>query len=142
MSRGVRLDWRRSLPLWLRLLLVLPVCLIASGYRVAITPYGTQCATARVQQITIAVYSTCGHRIGFVTRAPRPGEAGFVQCHCSEKRASVDSQTIGVESIPFWLADTGEMTDASDFLAFEPFRRAAAEMAQRTPEPRERPPLA
>jgi hypothetical protein len=142
MSRGVRLDWRRSLPLWVRLLLVLPICMIASGYRIALTPLGTQCPTAKVQQIKVAVYSPCGHRIGFVTRAPQSGEPGFLQCHCAEKRASGDSQALGIESIPFWLQEPEAATDALESPIGEPIRQDGPEPIQRTPEPRERPPLA
>ena len=45
------------------------------------TRAGVQCPTAAVQ--TMSVRDCCGR---LTIRAPRPGESGFKQCRCQEKR--------------------------------------------------------
>jgi hypothetical protein len=49
----------------------------------ATTPTGVQCPTAPVQLIKVAA-KDCGCKV----RAPKPGEKGFVQCRCAEKRSA------------------------------------------------------
>ena|SRR5579862_4992475 len=51
-----------------------------------LTPDGVQCPTAPIQTIAVPV-SCCGKVIGYQQRAPKPGEPGFVQCRCAEKRS-------------------------------------------------------
>ena len=50
------------------------------------TPYGTQCPTAPIQRISIAVRNCCGSVAGMTSRTPIPGDKGFVQCRCAEKK--------------------------------------------------------
>lgn len=57
------------------------------------TAEGTQCPTAPVQMITVPIKSHCGCVIGYETRQPKPGERGFLQCRCAEKKAS-ETQTV------------------------------------------------
>ncbi|MDR3687967.1 MAG: hypothetical protein P4L46_01220 [Fimbriimonas sp.] len=58
------------------------------------TSYGIQCPTAPVQKVTAAVHDCCGRVVGAVSRAPRPGEKGFVQCRCAEKKTSVEKSNV------------------------------------------------
>lgn len=51
-----------------------------------VTPYGVQCPTAPVQSISVAM-QCCGKTV-CATRAPRPGDKGFVQCRCAEKKSA------------------------------------------------------
>lgn len=70
--------------------LLLAACLlVCSGFQVCLqTPHGIQCPTAPIQKITVTKRDCCGRVVGYETRAPKPGEAGFMQCHCAEKKAS------------------------------------------------------
>ncbi len=47
----------------------------------------TQCPTAAVQRVTVAVRDCCDRIVGYETRAPKPGERDFVTCNCSAKKA-------------------------------------------------------
>ena len=51
------------------------------------TPEGRQCPTAKVHTIRVAVKTPCGCVTGYIERAPKAGEEGFVQCRCAERRA-------------------------------------------------------
>lgn len=64
----------------------LSLVLLSMGIGVA-TPAGVQCPTAPMQLIRVAIKEKCGCVRGFVERAPRPGEKGFLQCRCAEKKA-------------------------------------------------------
>ncbi|HTQ09712.1 MAG TPA: hypothetical protein VMI31_06535 [Fimbriimonadaceae bacterium] len=57
---------------------------ITSGF--PLTPAGVQCPTAPIQRIEAPV-TCCGRVVGYEMRAPKPGEPGFVQCRCAEKRS-------------------------------------------------------
>ena len=59
---------------------------------------------APVQTIRVAVMLPCGHCAGYMERAPRPGEKGFVQCHCDEKRSSSQIARIAPEIMHFRTA--------------------------------------
>jgi hypothetical protein len=61
----------------------------------ACTPVGVQCPTARVQLVTIPVSDCCGKIVGYASRKPIPGERGFVQCRCAEKRTSQQQANVG-----------------------------------------------
>lgn len=64
------------------------------------TPEGRLCPTARPATIRVAVLSPCGCVIGHVERAPRPGEKGFLQCRCGEKRAAQESHAPPAPALP------------------------------------------
>ncbi len=65
---------------------------------------GTQCPTAAVKLVRIPVTDCCKRTVGYVVRAPKPNEKGFVQCQCSEKRAAVQKAFV-VEKAPFILTN-------------------------------------
>jgi hypothetical protein len=50
-----------------------------------------QCVTAPVQTVAVAQISPCGHVMGYVERAIRPGDKGFVACKCAAKRSTTQS---------------------------------------------------
>ena len=64
---------------------------------------GVQCPTAPLQTISVAIRDCCGKVTGFTTRAPKPGEAGFVQCRCAEKRTSSQKATLS-NKVPLMMA--------------------------------------
>ncbi len=70
------------------IVLTVMVCFVGLGSigQYSFTPQGVQCPTAPVQTI-LAAKLCCGSVVGYEQRAPKPGEAGFLQCRCSEKRA-------------------------------------------------------
>ncbi|CAN5411158.1 hypothetical protein BH11ARM1_BH11ARM1_03180 [soil metagenome] len=80
---------------------LLTVCLswLLSTPGLILAPTNMQCPTSAVQQITIPVRSCCGDIIRFETRAPRPGDKQFMQCHCAEKSAG--QQQISHERVAF-----------------------------------------
>lgn len=51
------------------------------------TPDGVQCPTAPVQSVLVPIKVACGCVVGYRARAPKPGEKGFVQCRCAEKKS-------------------------------------------------------
>jgi hypothetical protein len=61
----------------------------------ACTNSGIHCPTAPIQSVTVANLSCCGKVIIFTSRKPRPGEKGFVQCRCAEKRSAQQQAGIG-----------------------------------------------
>jgi len=65
------------------------------------TSYGTQCPTAAVQTIVVAVKDCCGKEIGQVRRAPKPGEQAFVQCQCAEKKNAQHEASLPPKLEPF-----------------------------------------
>ena len=48
---------------------------------------GTHCPTAPVQSVT-RTSACCGKVLAIESHKPRPGENGFVQCRCAEKRST------------------------------------------------------
>jgi len=52
------------------------------------TEDGVQCPTAPVQTVMKAIKSPCGCVIGYRVSAPKPGDKGFVQCRCAEKKSA------------------------------------------------------
>ena len=64
------------------------------------TPEGRQCPTAAAPLLRVAIRSACGCVIGHIERAPRPGERGFVQCRCNEKRAAQESSAPPAPALP------------------------------------------
>jgi hypothetical protein len=88
----------------------------------ASTPDGMLCPTAHAQ-IRVAVTSCCGKVVGYTVRAPRKGEAGFVQCRCNEKR-SAGQQASSPQKPNFYLpCEASEMDPIS---ALPPVRVAFA----------------
>ncbi|MBS1716915.1 MAG: hypothetical protein JSS72_04190 [Armatimonadetes bacterium] len=83
--------------------LALSCALFSSLYGIAPTAEGVQCPTATVQQITVPIKSTCGCVVGYQTRAPKPGEKGFMQCRCNEKR-SEQQATTGSQKVTWFPA--------------------------------------
>ena len=67
------------------------------------TQAGVQCPTAAVQTISVAVRDCCGKVTGFTTRAPKPGEQGFVQCRCAEKKTTTQKATLS-SKVPLFIA--------------------------------------
>jgi hypothetical protein len=51
-----------------------------------ITPAGVQCPTAPVQTVVVKSQRCCEKSGHVVVRAPKPGDKGFVQCRCAEKK--------------------------------------------------------
>jgi len=76
--------WRQATALLLALLFAWMTSL--SSF--AVTPEGVQCPTAAIQEIRSPVKDCCDHIVGFLTHKPRPGDKGFMQCRCAEKRSS------------------------------------------------------
>ena len=64
------------------------------------TPKGRACPTAPVAKVRVAVRSVCGCVIGFTERAARPGEKGFVQCRCGERRTAQESSPPPAPTLP------------------------------------------
>lgn len=64
------------------------------------TPEGRQCPTAAAPLVRVAIKSACGCVIGHIERAPKPGERGFVQCRCAEKRAAQESSAPPAPALP------------------------------------------
>ena len=52
------------------------------------TQAGLQCPTAPIQAIRVAVKDKCGCILGYKSVAPKPGDKGFVQCKCAEKKSA------------------------------------------------------
>jgi len=103
------------------------------------TPQGQQCPTATVQVITVAVKNCCGKVIGYAQRAPKPGEATFVQCRCAEKRAA-DHHATTSPKMEMWLA-SGPTPAAPPSLSAGPtIPPYAAANPDRTTPPSLRPP--
>ena len=67
------------------------------------TQAGVQCPTAAVQTISVAVRDCCGKVTGFTTRAPKPGEQGFVQCRCAEKKTTTQKATLS-SKVPLFIS--------------------------------------
>ncbi len=88
-----RSEVRSLKTLWVRVSgipqILLAVCLFlcASLQTFPATALGTQCPTASVQTIDVAIKDCCGKVIGHIHRAPMAGEKGFLQCRCAEKKA-------------------------------------------------------
>ena len=91
----------------------------ASTRLMVCTPLGIHCPTASVQSVTVPVKSCCGQGVGYASRKPMPGEHGFVQCRCAEKRAGQQQ------------ANTGSGTPHFELFVSEPFTIVVPE---RTPE--------
>jgi len=77
---------------WFFLYSVLPICP---------TQNGVQCPTAPVQKITVAIRNCCGKLVGLTSRAPKPGEKGFVQCRCAEKKGATEKAVVPNRTQPF-----------------------------------------
>ena len=75
---------------------------------VPLTRAGIQCPTAPIQKIQVPV-RCCGKVIGFQVRAPKPGEFGFVQCRCEEKRAPVKATATASKFQVFVPVGSGEL---------------------------------
>jgi hypothetical protein len=52
------------------------------------TPDGVQCPTAPVQTVLKPLKAQCGCIVGFKAVKPKPGDKGFVQCRCAEKKSA------------------------------------------------------
>jgi len=59
------------------------------------TALGTQCPTAPVQMIDVAVKDCCGKVIGHIQRTPKVGDTEFLQCRCAEKKAPKHESATG-----------------------------------------------
>jgi len=57
------------------------------------TADGVQCPTAPVQAIVKAIKAPCGCLVGYKISKPQPGDRGFVQCRCAEKKSAEHSPT-------------------------------------------------
>lgn len=69
------------------------------------TRIGLQCPTAPIQTITITHIDKdcCGHPIEVTERrAPRPGEPGFKQCACAEKKAAQTAEDRAFSKFAFF----------------------------------------
>jgi hypothetical protein len=80
----------------IQILLAFSLAFFSVARIATITPTGQQCSTAPVQSILVAVHLPCGH-VEYVSRAPRPGDKGFLQCRCSEKRSSTQAVPVAPE---------------------------------------------
>ncbi len=76
---------------FLALLLLLATSLLQGVPR---TAAGTQCPTAPVQTVKVAVKDCCNHTVVKVV-APKPGSKYFVQCRCAEKKVAHEVATSG-----------------------------------------------
>lgn len=81
----------QQLPKFLALLLLLATSLLHGVPR---TATGTQCPTAPVQTVKVAVKDCCNHTV-VKAIAPKPGSKYFVQCRCAEKKAAHEVATSG-----------------------------------------------
>jgi len=84
--RSLKTLWARAsgIP---QILLAVWLFVCAASQTFPTTPTGVQCPTAPVQSVSVAIKDCCGKVIGHVTRAPKLGEKGFLQCRCAEKKA-------------------------------------------------------
>ncbi|HVT10996.1 MAG TPA: hypothetical protein VHE55_01910 [Fimbriimonadaceae bacterium] len=101
------------------LLLVMLACCVAffSVSPPPMTPDGKQCPTAPIQTISVPVKSCCGKVLCYEHRAPKPGEAGFVQCRCAEKRASQQRNAMAPK-VPLYLPVEAEPLEVAGRLDF------------------------
>jgi hypothetical protein len=65
-----------------------------------------QCPTASIQSI-LETAQCCGKTVVVSARKPQPGDKGFVQCRCAEKRSSLQQARLGPGSthIEFLVTD-------------------------------------
>ena len=68
-----------------------------------VTRVGLQCPTAPIQKIVVAVKDCCGKVEGLALRAPKPGEKGFLQCNCAEKKSSTQKTAVTSKTVPILL---------------------------------------
>jgi len=52
------------------------------------TPDGVQCPLAPVQVVVKPLKAACGCVVGFKAAKHKPGDRGFVQCRCAEKKSA------------------------------------------------------
>ena len=93
------------------LILILGLILSQARFGSVETAKGVQCPTATVQTIKVVTYerTPCGCLVKKVTeRAPRQGEAGFLQCRCAEKKDAQQETARTGESRPKVVALTAE----------------------------------
>lgn len=82
----------------------------------ACTPNGVQCPTAPVQTV-VETLSCCGKTVGYAQRPVRPGDKGFVQCRCAEKRAAQHSSSVGPQAPHYEMLCAQPLTIALPILA-------------------------
>ena len=63
---------------------------------------GVQCPTAPIQTIESPVYSCCHKLLGYVSRSVQPGDKGFVQCKCAEKKAA-QTAVVFSPKVDLWI---------------------------------------
>ncbi len=69
----------------------------------AATVLQIQCLTAPIQWIAAKGPDGCNPK-GVQLRHPVPGERGFIQCHCSEKKFAQSAPKMGPRREPFFVA--------------------------------------
>lgn len=106
------------------------LCSIAPCF--SVTARGVQCPTAPVQEIKVPVLSSCGCIEGFVTRSPKPGERGFVQCRCAEKRAPLIKASVS-SRVQFFMPV--EAVDLQAIARLDPLVSACYVVADILPAP-------
>jgi hypothetical protein len=95
------------------------LCLIlfflAAASHLTSTPMGVHCPTAKAQTVTEMVQTVdcCGRPVTLqVERKLQPGEKGFKQCRCAEKKASQANQDAAVKDPGITLACPGSFEES------------------------------
>ena len=121
-------------------MLMVALIFVGSAFQVRVrTALGQQCPTAAVQLVTVAVKDCCGKVVGYAERAPKPGEALFVQCRCAEKKAAEHQAVTSpkLHLLPGTATDAPQPQALADTSANPTYR---ASKADRSTPPSLRPP--
>jgi len=127
--------WRQALAI------ILAVWFLVFSLNVVfpVTPTGVQCPTASIQTVACGQFDCCGNLVGKATRAPRPGEKGFVQCRCAEKRA-VQQKLAASPKSQLYLASDLPVASAYREISTETFAWPLASLRSLNAAPPVRPP--
>ena len=109
MERGVTRPRVSAGYRWVACLVVLVLAFVSVNFSFAFTPDGVQCPTAAVQLITVATKSS-GGKPSVCCRAPRPGDTGFVQCRCAEKRGAQQQAAVHQGGIRLVMIQSERLT--------------------------------
>jgi len=103
------------------------------------TAAGTQCPTAPVQTVKVAVKDCCNRTV-MKKVAPKPGSKYFLQCRCAEKKAAHEVASSGTRLELFTTEVPALATPAALPRLFQRHRLTETVLHVASP-PRLRPPL-
>lgn len=91
-------------------LLAVVVMLASASFTLPSTRKGIQCPTAPIQKVVVNEVEKLSDgetAMVQVERTPQPGDPGFVQCHCAEKKAAKQIQAVAsdLKEIPAILSE-------------------------------------